>query len=59
MRTTTYSHVKKNGIDVPIKPPGNPHWIELPLSATNFHGPKGVRATEVRLYVQKQTSNWL
>ena len=28
----------------------NPHWLELPLSRTNFHGPKGVRAIEVRLY---------
>ena len=29
----------------------NPHWLELPLSRTNFYGPKGVRAIEVRLYV--------
>ena len=29
----------------------NPHWLELPLYRTNFHGPNGVRATEVRLYV--------
>ena len=29
----------------------NPHWLELPLSRTNFHGPKGVRAIEVRLYL--------
>ena len=28
----------------------NTHWLELPLSRTNFHGPKGVRAIEVRLY---------
>ena len=28
----------------------NPHWLELPLSRTNFHGPKGVRAYEVLLY---------
>ena len=28
----------------------NPHWLELPLSRTNSHGPKGVRAIEVRLY---------
>ena len=26
----------------------NPHWLELPMSRTNFHGPKGVRAIEVR-----------
>ena len=29
----------------------NPHWLELPLSRTNFHGPKGVRANEDRLYL--------
>ena len=29
----------------------NPHWLQLPLSRTNFHGPKGVRAIEVRLYI--------
>ena len=28
----------------------NPHWLELSLSRTNFHRPKGVRAIEVRLY---------
>ena len=28
----------------------NPHLLELPLSRTSFHGPKGVRAIEVRLY---------
>ena len=28
----------------------NPHWLELPQSRTNFRGPKGVRAIEVRLY---------
>ena len=27
----------------------NPQWLELPMSRTNFHGPKDVRATEVRL----------
>ena len=25
----------------------NRHWLELSLSRTNFHGPKGVRAIEV------------
>ena len=25
----------------------NPQWLELPLSRTNFHSPKGVRAIEV------------
>ena len=28
----------------------NPHLLEQPLSRTNFHGPKGVRAIEVLLY---------
>ena len=26
------------------------HKLELPLSRTNFHGPRGVRAIEVLLY---------
>ena len=30
----------------------NPHWLELLLSQTNFHGPKSVRAIEVRLYFE-------
>ena len=29
----------------------NPQWLELPLSRTIFHSPKGVRAIEVRLYM--------
>ena len=29
----------------------NPQWLELPMSRTNFHGPKDVRAIEVRLYM--------
>ena len=29
----------------------NTHLLELPLSRTYFHGPKDVRAIEVRLYV--------
>ena len=29
----------------------NPHWLELPLSRTNFHGPKVVRTIEVLLYI--------
>ena len=28
----------------------NPQWLELPISRTNFHGPKDVRAIEVPLY---------
>ena len=27
----------------------NPQWLELPMSRTNFHGPKDVRAIEVGL----------
>ena len=27
----------------------NLHWLELPMARTIFYGPKGVRATEVRL----------
>ena len=29
----------------------NLHWLELPMARTLFHGPKGVRAIQVRLYV--------
>ena len=29
----------------------NPLWLELPMSQTNFLGPKDVRAIEVRLYI--------
>ena len=29
----------------------NPHWLELPLSRTNLHGTKGVRAIAVLLYI--------
>ena len=28
----------------------NPQWLELPMSRTNFHGSKDIRAIEVRLY---------
>ena len=28
----------------------NNQWLELPMPRTNFHGPKDVRAIEVRLY---------
>ena len=28
----------------------NPGWLELPLTGTNFHGPKPVRVTEILLY---------
>ena len=29
----------------------NLHWLELPIARTLFHGPKGVRAIEVRLHL--------
>ena len=32
----------------------NPQWLELPMSRTNFHGPKDVRAIEVPLYSVKK-----
>ena len=28
-----------------------PQWLELSLSRTNFHSPKGVRSIEIRLYI--------
>ena len=28
----------------------NLQWLELPISRTNFNGPKDVRAIEVQLY---------
>ena len=31
----------------------NPQWLELPISRTNFHGPKEVRAIKVWLYFHK------
>ena len=31
----------------------NLHWLELPMARTIFHGPKDVRAIEVRLYSKK------
>ena len=34
----------------------NPQWLELPISRTNFHGTKDVRAIEVRLYVESKVS---
>ena len=29
-------------------------WLELLLSRTNFHGPKGVRAIIVRLFIMRK-----
>ena len=56
---TTYHYYIKTGKDNPeVSPfaswPGamiNPQWFELPMSQTDFHGPKDVWAIEVRLYV--------
>ena len=36
----------------------NPQWLELPISRTNFHGPKDVRAIEVRLYIVYDKEVW-
>ena len=37
----------------------NLHWLELPMARTIFHGPKGVRAIEVRLYsVIEYSQSW-
>ena len=33
----------------------NPQWLKLPISRINFHGPKDVRAIEVRLQTLKNT----
>ena len=33
----------------------NPHWLEVRLSRTNFHSPKGVRAIEVLLYIDSHS----
>ena len=33
----------------------NPQWLELPVSRTNFHSPKDVRAIEVPLYMLRIT----
>ena len=49
--TFTFKNIKNNPFLASW--PGakiNPHWLELPLSRTNFHGSKGVPAIEVRLY---------
>ena len=31
----------------------NPQWLKLPMSQTNFHGPKDVHAIEIQLYSKK------
>ena len=56
---STYNHCVENRKDFPklslfASWTGvmiNPQWLELPMSRTNFHGPKDVRAIEVRLYM--------
>ena len=32
----------------------NPQWLDLPVSNTNFHGPKDVRAIDIHLYLNKK-----
>ena len=34
------------------------HWLELPMARTILHGPKGVRATEVRLITKTRLHNF-
>ena len=56
---STYNYCVENRKDFPkLSPfafcPGamiNPQWLEQPIFRANFHGPKAVRAIEVRLYV--------
>ena len=36
----------------------NPQWFELPLSRTNFYGPKDVRAIEVRLFTANKEDDY-
>ena len=56
---STYNHCVQNWKDFPklslfASQAGamiNPQWLELPMSRTNCHGPKDVRAIEVRLYL--------
>ena len=57
---STYNHCVENQKDSPklsllaswTGAMINPQWLELPMSKTNFHGPKDVRAIEVRLYLE-------
>ena len=30
----------------------NSHWLELPMSRTNLHGPKAARVIDMRLYFE-------
>ena len=36
----------------------NLHWLELPMARTIFHGPKDVRAIDVRLYAGRYIYAW-
>ena len=57
--STLYNHCEENRKEFPklslfASRTGamiNPQWLELPMSRTNFHGPKDVRAIEVWLYL--------
>ena len=59
MRTLNIQLLCRRSIDFPglaifASRPGamiNPLWLELPMARAIFHGPKGVRAIEVRLYI--------
>ena len=35
----------------------NLHWLELPMARTIFHGPKGIRAIKVRLYIENRIAH--
>ena len=37
----------------------NPQLFELPISRTNFHGLRDIRAIEVRLYHSVEWVNWI
>ena len=58
MSTLNIQLLCRRSIDFPelaifVSRPGamiNLHWLELPIARTIFHGPKGVRAIEVRLF---------
>ena len=59
MSTLNIQLLCRRSIDFPeleifSSPPGtmiNLHWLALPMARTLFHGPKGVPAIEVRLYM--------
>ena len=59
MSTHSIQLLRRRSIDSPelaifASRPGamvNLRWLELPRARTIFHGPKGIRAIEVRLYI--------